>query len=157
MAAISQRAYARHRRVALSAVQKAVETGRISTLADGTIDPEVADREWAERSRAYTRGQDEEDSGAFGASQYSKARAVREHYMARLAKLDYEQKVGSLVPKAEVQIAAFNERRRFRDHMLNIPDRVAAMLAAETDATRCYDILQVEIRKALNEYSDSDN
>lgn len=38
---------------------------------------------------------------------------------------------------------------RFRDRMLNIPDRVAAMLAAETDATRCYEILDTEIGEAL--------
>ena len=44
---------------------------------------------------------------------------------------------------------------QFRDAMLNIPDRLAAMLAAETDAAKCYEILATEIRKALNEFSDS--
>ena len=44
------------------------------------------------------RHQQDDDQEAFGAAQYTKARAVREHYQARLAKLDYEEKVGSLVP-----------------------------------------------------------
>jgi len=33
--------------------------------------------------------------------------------------------------------------------MPNVPDRVAAMLAAQSDAARCYEILEAEIRKAL--------
>ena len=41
--------------------------------------------------------------------------------------------------------------------MLNIPDRVAAMLAAETEPAKCYEILQTEIRKALNESADADS
>src|SRR5262245_17201518 len=43
---LSRRAYARHRHVALSAVQKAIAAGRINLLADGTIDAEAADQSW---------------------------------------------------------------------------------------------------------------
>lgn len=39
--------------------------------------------------------------------------------------------------------------------MMNIADRIAPMLAAESDATNCYKILVDEIRKALNEFADS--
>ncbi len=56
-----------------------------------------------------------------------------------------------------MQIAAFNKFRQFRDHMLNIPDRLAAILAAETEAAKCYEILATEIRKALNEFADSND
>ncbi|MDP3403598.1 MAG: hypothetical protein Q8S03_02840, partial [Brevundimonas sp.] len=41
------RAYAARRGVSHTAVQKAVRTGRVTTLADGSIDPAVADRQWA--------------------------------------------------------------------------------------------------------------
>ena len=41
-----------------------------------------------------------------------------------------------------------------RDRMLNIPDRLAAMLAAETDEARCYEILENEIREALTALAD---
>lgn len=40
------RAYSRRRGVTHAAVQKAIRSGRISTV-NGKIDPEVADREWA--------------------------------------------------------------------------------------------------------------
>jgi hypothetical protein len=36
---LSLRAYSRRRGVRLSAVQKAIKSGRIQTLADGRIDP----------------------------------------------------------------------------------------------------------------------
>jgi hypothetical protein len=160
MAALSQRAYARYRGTALSTVQKAIHTGRISVLPDGRIDSDAADREWEANTK--TRGPvvrhraDDDGPDAFGAAQYTKARAVREHYQARLAKIDYEERVGNLVSKDEVQVAAFNKFRQYRDAMLNIPDRVAAMLAAETEEPKCYEIIATEIRKALNEFADSD-
>lgn len=159
MAIVSQRAYARHRDTSLSTVQKAINSGRISTLPDGRIDSDVADQEWQANTKKRGpvmggRRQQDDDDG-FGAAQYTKARAIREHYQARLAKIEYEERVGNLVSKDEVQIASFNKFRQFRDAMLNIPDRIAAMLAAETDEGKCYEILATEIRKALNDFADA--
>jgi hypothetical protein len=157
MPVMSQRAYARHRGMAYSTVQKAIASGRISTTAKGLIDSDVADEEWRRntKTRATAATEKEDDPDVFGAAQYNKARAVREHYQARLAKLEFEQKVGSLVSRDEVKIAAFNTLRQFRDAMLNIPDRLGALLAAETDSARCYEILATEIRKALNDFADA--
>lgn len=159
MAILSQRAYARHRGVVLSAVQKAIGTGRISTQPDGQIDSEKADAEWEQNTIRHAppivqRGQEEDDVPVFGASQYTKARAVREHYQARLAKIEYEERTEKLVSKDEVQVAAFNRFRQFRDQLLNIPERVAALLAAENEAAKVHEILTAEIRKALNEFAD---
>jgi hypothetical protein len=159
MTIMSLRGYATHRGVALSAVQKAIKSGRIATLQDGRIDSDRADIDWerntTRRAPAVTQRGQEEDGEVFGASQYTKARAVREHYQARLAKIEYEERVAKLVPKDEVQVAAFNKFRQYRDAMLNIPDRLAAMLAAETEESKCYEILATEIRKALNDFADS--
>jgi hypothetical protein len=175
MAIMSMRQYAKHRGVALSAVQKAVKAGRIAKLPDGHIDSEAADAGWKQNTRTYApavtrrakpeRGPEpeevrrtepeEESQSSSGASQYTKARAVREHYQARLTKLDYEERSGDLVRKAEVQVAAFNHYRRYRDHMLNIPDRVAAMVAAEADAAKCHEIIASEIRRILNDFADA--
>src|SRR5581483_171219 len=47
---LSRRAYARHRGVAENAVRKAIASGRITLEADGTIDPEKADRDWTART-----------------------------------------------------------------------------------------------------------
>ena len=39
--------YAKRRGISQPAVSKAVKAGRITLLADGTIDPELADKQWA--------------------------------------------------------------------------------------------------------------
>jgi hypothetical protein len=53
---ISIRAYARHRGVTDTAVHKAIRAGRITPEADGTIDADRADREWARNSDALPAG-----------------------------------------------------------------------------------------------------
>ena len=166
MSILSLRGYARHRGVNLYAVQKAISTGRISTLPDGRIDSDVADAEWRENTAARPvvapsptvarKRAKEEDEDGIGMSSmaYSKARAIREQYQARLAKIDYEERIGKLVAKDEVQVAAFNKFRQFRDHMLNIPDRLAPILAAETEPARVHELVATEIRRALNDFAD---
>lgn len=62
---LSQRQYALHRGVSHTAVGKAVRSGRITLLPDGTIDPAIADRQWsAETDPTKQR----ESHGASGAS-----------------------------------------------------------------------------------------
>jgi hypothetical protein len=87
--------------------------------------------------------------------EYSKARAVRESYLARLAKIDFEERTEKLVSADEVRVASFNRFRQFRDGMLNIPDRLAAVLAAETNPRQVHELLATEIRKALLEFADA--
>lgn len=154
---MSQRAYARHRGVSVSTVQKAIASGRIHTLPDGKIDAAIADTEWARNTQTQApsvdrRGQPDDGGEGSGAS-YTKARAVRESYLARLAKLEFEERSGKLVSREEVTVAAFTNSRTIRDNLLNIPDRIAALLAAENDAVRTHRILTDEIRKALHELS----
>jgi len=155
------RAYARHRKeiglpsVDPMSVEKAIKSGRITRDADGEIDFEKADRDWEQNTRPAMSPN--EDNG--GLAQYSRARAIREYYQASLAKIEYEQKVGKLLPKDEVQAAAFNTYRQFREQLLNIPDRVAAIIAAETgmDTKKVHEILTAEVRHALNEFADPPN
>jgi hypothetical protein len=85
---------------------------------------------------------------------YSRARAVRETYLARMSKLDFEERSDKLVSRDEVEVAAFTKFRTFRDGMLNLPDRLAAILAAESDSAKVHEILATEIRKALAEFAD---
>jgi hypothetical protein len=72
MATMSQRAHARQRGVSVSTVQKAIDTGRISTLPTGQIDSDVADEEWARNMQTHApavdrRGQAEENGEVVGA------------------------------------------------------------------------------------------
>ena len=147
MPVLSLRAYAKHRGVVMSAVQKAIQSGRIATTPDGKIDSDIADAEW----KANTRQQQQRRPAGAGGLDYFRARAVREGYLARLAKIEFEEKTAKLISRDEVQVAAFTNGRMARDNLLNIPDRLAATLAAETDADKVHLILTGEIRKALDE------
>jgi hypothetical protein len=82
---------------------------------------------------------------------YSRARAVREGFLAKLAKIEFDERSNNLVNRHEVEVAAFNKYRTFRDNMLNIADRMSAVLAAETDPANVHQLLTGEIRKALQE------
>jgi hypothetical protein len=84
---------------------------------------------------------------------YAQSRAVRELYLAKLAKIEFEERTAKLVSRDEVTVTAFTKARTVRDSLLNIPDRVAALLAAETDPCTVHQILSDEIRKALIELS----
>ena len=163
MPLMSLRAYAKHRGVSLAAVQKAIHSGRITPAADGLIDSERADAEWAAKTRPGQRmakmvpptPPPQPAEAPAGSLDYFRARAIRESYLARLAKIEFEERTAKLVSRDEVQVAAFTNGRTVRDNLLNIPDRLAATLAAETDADRVHHLLSAEIRKALEELADA--
>jgi hypothetical protein len=153
---VSIRQYAKHRGVSHTAVEKAVKQGRIQ-LTEGKVDVEVADRDWRRNSSPVNAPKavgrtDGTGDGSSGPT-YAQSRAVRELYLARLAKIDFQERSAKLVSRDEVTVAAFTKARTVRDNLLNIPDRLAAMLAAETDPNAVHRILTAEIRKALDELS----
>jgi hypothetical protein len=161
MATGSIRAYARHRAERgldgrdPMAVEKAIQTGRIQRDEGGKIDFEQADRDWANNTVPHAPyiGSDE-DGGGLSGQQYTRARAARELYQVRLLKLQYEREVGKLVSKEEMQTAAFNTYRQFREQILNIPDRIAALVAAESDPKKCHELLTAELRRAIGDFAD---
>ena len=79
----------------------------------------------------------------------AQSRAVREAYMAKLAKIEYEKAIGKLIESDTVKVQAFKVARQVRDGLMNIPDRVAAELAHETNPAQIHARLQREIRDVL--------
>jgi len=74
---VSRRSYAAQHGVSEAAVRKAIATGRITTLPDGTIDPERADSEWgAQTDPAKQRGQHAKQMGAETAAGTARAAAL---------------------------------------------------------------------------------
>lgn len=106
------------------------------------VPPSKSSQESGQRSEKVDRADQLSQS-------YSQSRAVRETYNARLAKLSYEERSGTLVNAQEVQNEAFKIGRVIRDSLLSIPDRVSAELAAETNQFKLHARLTEEIRKAL--------
>jgi hypothetical protein len=158
--------YARQRGISPAAVTKAIKDGRIKravilgSKGKKSIDSEIADQEWAAStdttmgapSHAVPRGHNiATQPGGADTPSFMESKAKRESFMAELARLEYEEKSGVLVQVDEVKREAFRAARIVRDSMLNIPDRVAAELAAETDPFRIQQRLSAEIRLALTE------
>jgi hypothetical protein len=81
----------------------------------------------------------------------AQSRALREGYMAQLAKLEYEHEIGKVIDADEVKREAFRAARQVRDSLLNLPDRLAAELAAESNQFKVHQRLVKEIRRALEE------
>lgn len=173
---LSIRAYARHRGVTHRAVQKAIIAGRITRSPDGLLNPTAVDRQWASntdetKSRNSVSGNpkwrrrpgdpslpassDHSTTGQPGPSPaesgYLKARAVREGYSARLAKLDFELRSGSVISVDVVRVTAFNLARRCRDMLLNIPDRISPILAGCSDSSEVHRLLTAEIQRVCAE------
>jgi hypothetical protein len=166
MMGVSLRAYARMRGCSLTAVQKAITSKRITTLADGTIDPEVANQEWAKNTFA---GQTihkpnaaadrippvHESPAASGdpVTAYLRARAVKESFAARTAQLEYEERAGKLIPAARAAEYAATFSSIVKDGLMAMPDRLSPMLAAVGDEKAIHRMLVAEVSAALRKVS----
>ena len=82
-----------------------------------------------------------------------KTRIKSEVERAKLLEIKAKVEAGKYVDADDVKVAAFNKARVVRDALLNIPERLAAVLAAETDKQRVHGMLITEIRTACEELS----
>lgn len=74
---------------------------------------------------------------------------------ARKLRLDNDAREGRLVLVDRVRREAFDSSRTIRDALLNIPDRLAGELAAETDPAVVWRKLDAAIRQGLNSAADT--
>lgn len=77
------------------------------------------------------------------------AQAVRTTYLAQIAKLEYEERLGALVRADGVRVEAFRVARQVRDKLLGMPDRIAAELATMHDTHEVRERLGRELRETL--------
>ena len=139
-------AYAQHRGVSDRAVRKAIASGRLvkGVTQRGNrwlIDPEIADLEWDRNTapqkvrtagqindgKARAKGEDPGEPeapimpvGGRGQATYSQAKAAAEGYRAMLLKLDYQERDGSLVKKADVERQLFEVAKQVKDAVLRL-------------------------------------
>jgi hypothetical protein len=161
---MSLRAYARHRGVNLSAVQKAIKTGRIAPdPKTGKLDPEICDLAWEQAtdpSKQRKADQDPSDPKKRkvvprkvikNAERFAEARAGAEDYKAKLLQLKFEIQAKKLVDADVVKKRAFESARTLREALLNLPNQMANDLASETDPVKCANMLTVELVRLLDE------
>lgn len=164
---ISIRAYARHRGVTDTAVHKAIRAGRITPEADGTIDADRADREWARNSdvpKSGTRakaakvavpegGGDGPAALPTGGASLLQARTVNEVVKAQTNKVRLARLKGELVDRPQAIAHVFKLARSERDAWLNWPARISAQMAAKLniDPHTMHVALEAAVREHLQE------
>ncbi len=128
---ISIRAYARHRGVSDAAVRKAIAAGRITPEADGTIDSDRADAEWARNTEAPRHGTrsrpvrvavpqegghapDGAASAPTGGTSLLQARTVNEVVKAQTNKVRLARLKGELVDRSQAIAHVLKLARRAR-------------------------------------------
>ena len=172
---LSIRAYARHRGVSHVAVKKAIDSGRITPEADGTIEPNRADLEWAQntvsarkpasakaapaaasepsRARAMEPTEPAAPVLSTGGTSLLQARTVNEVVKAQTNKVRLAQLKGDLVDRSQAIAHVFRLARTERDAWLNWPARVSATMAAQldVDAYALHLALENAVREHLQE------
>lgn len=167
---ISIRAYARHRGVSDAAVRKAIAAGRITPEADGTIDAERVDREWARNSDAPRNGTatravkvavaeaggtpgDGPAALPAGGTSLLQARTVNEVVKAQTNKVRLARLKGELVDRPQAIAHVFKLARSERDAWLNWPARISAQMAAKlgVDPHTMHITLEAAVREHLQE------
>tara|TARA_R110000803_G_scaffold162194_1_gene225785 strand:+ start:124 stop:744 length:621 start_codon:yes stop_codon:yes gene_type:complete len=156
------REYARHRGVTAPAVSDAIKRGKISqaiVMVKGNkkIAAEMADKLWLQNTapnnknaKTLFNNADPNDAAQkIGDGIYTKARAAKESYSAKLAQLNYEKKSGKLCRVDDVVKAAAESGRITRDSILNLADKLAPILASETDIHTIREIMTAELEAAL--------
>ena len=161
---VSQAEYARLRGVSRQYVGQMVAKGVIS-LTGRKVDTDQADAALAairEPVRPERRGEAPAAvpdvpvlprAGGDLPTLLLKTRIKSEVERAKLLEIKAKVEAGKYVDADDVKVAAFNKARVVRDALLNIPERLAAMLATENDPARVHELLAVEIRMALEELS----
>ena len=94
--------------------------------------------------------------GASKSATYMQAKTAREVYEAKTAQLEYEERTGKLIQVSAVRATWATRIASARDALLQIPARIAPVLAAETNLAAVTLLLESELRQALAELSRED-
>lgn len=160
---VSQKDFARLVGVSPPAVSKWIRQGKLTLGTDGLLDPREAARQLAantdpsklrarlERVAAAGAPADAGEGEAADRANFLNARARREQFAARAAEIDLAIKEGSVVARVDVDRQSFELARQAQQQLLAIPDRMAPVLAAESDQHRIHTLLTTEIHRAMND------
>jgi hypothetical protein len=85
---------------------------------------------------------------ASGAS-FGQARTIEMVFRAKLRRLEFETKQGRLIEAEAVRKTIADAVRSLRDGILGLPDRLATVLAAESDAKKVHVTLKMELSREL--------
>ena len=84
-----------------------------------------------------------------GGASFGQARTIEMVFRAKLRRLEFETKQGRLIEAEAVRKTVADAVRSMRDGILGLPDRLATVLAAESDAKKVHVTLKTELSREL--------
>lgn len=89
------------------------------------------------------------DSGKPGLGSFSEEQTRERHFKAKLAELEYLERVKTLIKAEDVDKEWFRLCRVVRDSILNVPSRLSGLLVGQSDERIIHDLLEKELCQAL--------
>lgn len=144
---LSQSDFARHIGVARSYVTALKKSGRLVLDDDGKVlvgpSMEIMSRTSGAPERA-----------AVVKADYSDSADKKNYYAAELARLDYEERCGNLMPADDVKSAIADAATTLRTRLESLPDQLAPQLAAISDEQQVRAMLADAVEMALGEVAE---
>ena len=159
MTLISQSEWARRQGFSKQYVGKLIKQGKIH-LIDGMIDEYTANAE-LEMKRNIDLPRQRKNLGSYFVQDdmhnlLIKTKLKNEIEKGKLIEAEVKEKLGELVSMAEVNRVFYAKAKAVRDGILNVPDRISALLASINDPAEIHKTLTKELRQVLEELSHHD-
>jgi len=148
--------YSRHRKVNRSHITRLAQRGILVmrgklvdvAASDAVLDDKPVDVEPPQAPPPQFRPAADSLGGQSGAN-FAQARTVEMVFRAKLRKLEYEARQGEMIKAEVVRKSMADAGRTIRDGILGLPDRLATVLAAESDAKKIHVTLKTELSREL--------
>jgi len=159
---MTQSEYARHRGKSRQYISKLAQSGTL-IMRGGKVDVRGSDAVLNDRPVVVEPNQAmpvvlsrpaADSLGQAGAS-FGQARTVDMIFRAKLRRLEFEARQAELVDAEMVRKAAADALGLLREGFLGVADRLAMIIAGETDAKRVHVILKTDLTRELHRLADA--
>ena len=155
---MTQAEYARHRRKSRQYISQLAKAG-VLVMRGGKIDVHATDTVLDDKPVDEVRESPATLSGPSrpapdslpqaGGASFGQARTIEMVFRAKLRRLEFETKQARLIEAEAVRKTVAEAVRTIRDGILGLPDRLATVLAAESDSKKVHVILKAELTREL--------
>ena len=146
---LNQAEYARYRGVARKTVTEYKHRGLLVLNENGKVDVAASDANLDAVLDEVVGG--DRTNPAVGANAYMEAKTREMRARAARQELETRRRAGELLDRKAVERAAFTLARQTQEAVIAVADRLASVLAAESDAAKVHEMLSDELRSVMND------